>query len=562
MNDTSIAASPSDEVLAEAAKQVGRTYPGLFAHQRTGVTFLLARRRAILADQMGLGKSRVAVVAVREAAPAGPYLVVCPASVKLSWRREVHAVEPGADVHVVAYGRDWRAARWTVVNYDLIGKLKRELLGTAWRAIVLDEAHYVKNDSQRTSRVFDLLGVGKAKPCAEPEVVYLLTGTPMSSRPRDLFNLLKAVRHPLGNSFYAYAVRYCAAVQNGYGLDTNGASNLEELAGLVSGVMLRRTKDEALDLPPKLRTWQPVEVAGKEVARLEARALAYLEKHPARGGETWITFLGLLNRARHALALAKVPATIEAVRERVEAGEKVVVFSSYTAVIEALREAFGDALVSITGADGAAARQVATDALQRDPSVRVLAGNLQAAGVGLTLTAATHVLFNDLDWVPGNHWQAENRIHRIGQTRTAFVTYFYAPDTLDDFVAALLEAKARNIGVLETEAARSASLLQEVVEALARGERPRPAAPEPPAPTSQPSLGLLEETLDLLARARRGLSAVEAEQVVRVPSGSRPGQFHTVTIANGVARCTCEGFAYRGNCSHTRGAVARLGGAA
>jgi hypothetical protein len=195
---------------------------------------------------------------------------------------------------------------------------------------------------------------------------------------------------------------------------------------------------------------------------------------------------------------------------------------------------------------------------QGDPTVRVLAGNLHAAGVGLNLTAATHVLFNDLDWVPGNHWQAEDRIYRIGQTRTAFVTYLYAPGTLDDFVAALLEAKARNIGVLEGEAARSASLLQEVVHAVERGERP--TLPEPAAPTTARSVGLLEETLDLLARARRGLSAVEpTEQVVRIPSSTRPGQFHTVTIAHGVARCTCEGFEYRGNCSHARGAVAQLG---
>src|SRR5579884_2978606 len=361
MSDAPVPVAPSQEVLAEAASQVGRAYPGLFAHQRTGVTFLLARRRAILADSMGLGKSRTAIVAAREAAPSGPFLVVCPARLKLNWRREVLAVEPDADVQVVPEPSGWRAgARWTVVNYDLLGKVERDLLATAWRAIVVDEAHYVKNDSQRTARVMRLLGVGGGKrPAAEPEAVYLLTGTPMGSRPRDLFNLLKAVRHPLAASFYSYAKRYCAAVDNGYGLDTNGASNLEELAELVAGVMLRRTKDEALDLPPKLRSWQPVEVGGKEVVRLEARALDYLGQHPARGGPTWVRFLGMLNKARHALAVAKVPATVEAVRQRVEAGDKVVVFTSYTAVVDALREAFGSVLVSITGDDSTAERQAA-----------------------------------------------------------------------------------------------------------------------------------------------------------------------------------------------------------
>ena len=104
----------------------------------------------------------------------------------------------------------------------------------------------------------------------------------MTNRPRDLFNLLRGVRHPLGRSFYSYAKRYCAAVDNGYGLDTRGASNVEELAKVVSGVMLRRAKYEALDLPPKTRTWQPVEVDGKRFRQQEARALAFYEAHPER----------------------------------------------------------------------------------------------------------------------------------------------------------------------------------------------------------------------------------------------------------------------------------------
>ena len=138
--------------------------------------------------------------------------------------------------------------------------------------------------------------------------------------------------------------------------------------------------------------------------------------------------------------MAKVPATIEAIRERLEADEKVAVFTNYQAVVDAIAETFGAACVSITSTHSSDARQHAAAALQTDPSVRLLAGNIHAAGTGITLTAATHVLFNDLDWVPGNHWQAEDRIYRIGQTRPAFVTYLYAENTLDDFVAALLEA--------------------------------------------------------------------------------------------------------------------------
>jgi SWI/SNF-related matrix-associated actin-dependent regulator of chromatin subfamily A-like protein 1 len=550
----SSAPPPSAEVLGDLARRVADAYPDLYAHQRSGVAFLLSRRRAILADDMGLGKTRQAIVAVREVTPDGPYLVICPAGVRLNWRREIHLVEPDADVHVITGSSGWEPGhRWTVINYDLLGRVEAELQSVRWGAIVVDEAHYIKNRSQRSARVLHLLGVGGDH--EGPRVAYLLTGTPMASRPRDLFNLLKAVEHPLAQSFYAYAMRYCAAHHNGFGLDSTGASNVQELARIVSGVLLRRTKDEALDLPPKVRTWLPVEVNTNRAVALEARALDYLRDHPARGGQTWVTFLGMLNRARHALGMAKLPATAELVGDIVDAGHKVVVYSNYSAVIAGLAERFGTAAVTITGADSPIRRQAAVDALQTDPSVRLLAGNIQAAGVGINLTAATHVVFNDLDWVPGNHWQAEDRIYRIGQTSTAFATYLYAPGTLDSYVAALLEEKARTIGVLEAEAADRATLLDRVVEGALTGTAPE----EPPARgEANVTMGLLEETLDLLARTTIASPLADpdaGERRITVPSRSRPGQSYTVVIAGGVVRCDCPGFAYRGNCVHAREAI-------
>ena len=466
---------PSEELLGEAARRIGDAYPGLYAHQRTGISFLLSRRRAILADDMGLGKTRQAIVAVREAAPKGPFLVICPAGVKLNWRREIGLVEEEDDVQVL-HGKDAfdPKTRWTVVNYDILGRFEDRFARIKWGGVIVDEAHFIKNGSRRAAQVLGLLGSPEK---AHPAAVYLLTGTPMTSRPRDLFNLLKAVGHPLGRSFYSYAKRYCAAVDNGYGLDTRGASNVEELAKVVSGVMLRRAKSEALDLPPKTRTWQPVEVDGKRFRNQEARALAFYEAHPERGGPTWATFLGLLTQARQGLAVAKMPHTLEAVRERVESGEKVVVFSSFTEPIEKLKAELGDTAVVITGKTTQKQRAKAEAAFQNDDSVRVLLGNLHAAGIGINLTAGTHVVFNDLDWVPGNHWQAEDRIYRIGQLKPAFVTYLVAENTLDDFVAALLEQKARTIGVLEDEAADRATLLDQVVESALRGETPRAPAP-------------------------------------------------------------------------------------
>jgi SWI/SNF-related matrix-associated actin-dependent regulator 1 of chromatin subfamily A len=547
---------PSHELLGEAARRIEDAYSGLYAHQRSGVAFLLSRRRAILADDMGLGKTRQAIIAAREAAPNGPFLVVCPAGVKLGWGREIRLIEGDEAAVRVVDGKTPPLAdsRWTVVNFDLLAKYEDELSTVDWAAIVVDEAHYIKNGSRRAAQVLRLVGADGGR---DPHAVYLLTGTPMANRPRDLFNLLRAVRHPLSRSFYSFAKRYCDASDNGYGLDSRGASNVDELGRLISGVMLRRTKTEALDLPPKTRTWLPVEVEAKQARKLEAQALAFYSDNPQRSGPTWIDFLGRLNKARHALAVAKTPLTISAVTERVEAGEKVVVFSSYTAVIEKIEAAFGDACVSITGADNARARQKAADRLQTDDSVRVLAGNLQAAGVGITLTRATHVVFNDLDWVPANHWQAEDRIYRIGQTRSAFVTYLCAEGTLDDFVAAQLEQKARMIGLLEDEAAHAATLVDQVVDAAVRGERPQVTGP--PREPGQGSVGLLGDVLDLFVQASRGLGELEpTKRVIEIPSSSDPGTVYRVSIDAGVASCECKGFQYRGTCSHIRAALDEL----
>jgi SWI/SNF-related matrix-associated actin-dependent regulator 1 of chromatin subfamily A len=583
--DTGRAAPPSAEVLAEAARRIAAAYPGLYEHQRSGVAFLCARRRAILADEMGLGKTRQAVIAAREAHPAGPYLVICPASVKLAWAAEIRAVEPDADVCVVRSGDAFEPGhRWTVLTYDLHGRCERAVAGVDWAVVILDEAHYLRNRSARTRRVLSLVGVdghragaagaraGDGDRDSVPSGVYLLTGTPMVNRPRDLFHLLQIVGHPLARSFTSYARRYCAAYDNGYGLDTRGASNLEELARLTTGVMLRRTKTETTDLPEKVRSWLPVEGATPAVARAETAALAWLQTNPDRNGPGWQRFLGLLSRARRTLAAAKAPAVVELVDDLVAGGQKVVVFTSYVEVVERFATHFADRAVAITGSNTARERHAAARRLQTDDDVRVLIGNLVAAGVGITLTAATHVVFNDLDWVPGNHWQAEDRIHRIGQRSTAFATYCYAPDTLDEYVAALLAEKAANIGVLESEVGSGAGLVQAVVDAALSGRRP--AVPGPVATVRAPETrtpgtgspegdgdgdrpgGVLDEVLDLWASDRSAAEVYSDDRHVEVRSGSRPDVTYTVTVGGGVITCTCPGFEYRGTCKHARAAAA------
>ena len=438
------------EAYERAVPRLAERYPGLFKHQREGIEFLLRPRPyrgALLADDMGLGKTRQALIAAHEAHPRGRILVVCPASLKLNWEREIHAVLGAQEVSVL--GRDEGLARWTIVNYDRLRGHRAELDTEDWACLILDEAHYLKNrHSQRSLLVLGgehrprkrgTLPPGRIRGLVErAERVILLTGTPITNRPLDLFALLRAVGHPLGDDLLCYAVRYCAAFQTEWGWDMGGASHLDELHDRLRDVLLRRGKDEVLDLPPKLRTYMPVEV---DLVAYRKVWLDYVQLLAKRKRVPRALLLAEVAKLRHAAALAKVPAAVAHVEAVLEVGEKVIVFTCHTGVVEALMRRFGPSAVRLTGEDGPTQRQAAVDAFQHDPEVRVFVGNLVAAGVGVSLTAATQVLFVDYSFVPAEHLQAEDRPYRIGQSNAVTVTYLSALGTLDEEIERLLAQK-------------------------------------------------------------------------------------------------------------------------
>ena len=444
----------------------------LYPHQADGVAFLISKGRAILGDDMGLGKTRTAIVGMQIAAPTGMILVVCPASLKLNWRREIRMVDPEAKVEVVGIpDRKLAELRWVIVNYDLLAKNAERLHGIPWSGVILDEAHFIKNNSQRTSHCLKLLGVSNdaRSPLIGPRQVYLLTGTPLTNRPKDLFNLLRCVGHPSARSFISFAKRYCDAYKNDYGWVTTGASNLEELNLLMKEVMLRRKKDEVLDLPPKIRSWVPLAI--ESAAALNAQrsfAQWFAASDASRPNDK--DFLARLTKVRVALHKAKHRAVEERVRDVIATGQKVIVFTAFTDGLRKHKAVFGNECVTISGANTAEQRTLAVDHFQGDPKVRVAVCNIVAGGVGVTLTAATHVIFQDLDWVPANHLQAEDRAYRMGQTERVTVEYMLADGTLDVYIADLLETKIRHIGVVEADELPNTSVLDELyVKLLALG---------------------------------------------------------------------------------------------
>jgi SNF2 family DNA or RNA helicase len=565
---------------------------GLFPHQVEGVAFLLGRRRAILADDMGLGKTRQAIVSLRHLAPAGPYLVVCPASVKRNWAREIALVESDAPVLVIEGSAPVApTAQWVIVNYDILGRHAAALQRVPWAALVFDEAHYLKNHTSARSKLARELTTRAG--ANSRLAVQLLTGTPLTSRPRDLFVLLQLAGHPLGRSFLAFAKRYCAAEKGEYGWKTGGASNIDELTVQLHGVMLRRSKDDVLALPPKLRTWLPVEVPAGTGSGAIKKVFALLS---GKGDGTTVKpppsfdarkrgkLLAFIVEARQALAFAKTAATIDFVRGAVDQGEKVIVFSCFDDPIQKLAKEFGRAAVVVTGKTPGEKRQELVDRFQQSDEVRVFIANIIAGGTGLNLTAATQVVFNDLDWVPTNHWQAEDRAYRIGQTRTVNVTYFVARNTIDDFVHAVLETKAALVNAIVEGEAIAGELGGDVLDELQRALRsfsagltdgldedevierlvkqasedfraghhtdPQGTAMARTASETQAFKRALESLLKVLSGS--------SSKRFRIASTSHKGVDYEVVVADADVTCTCPGFEYRGQCRHARDVKAAL----
>jgi SWI/SNF-related matrix-associated actin-dependent regulator 1 of chromatin subfamily A len=587
-----LALSPNDP--DQAFRDAAALARGLFPHQIEGVAFLLGRRRAILADDMGLGKSRQAIVALKHLNTTGPFLVVCPASVKRNWAREIAIAAPGASTHVIERSTQLPSEHeWVIVNYDVLDKHIATLGGNGWAGLVFDEAHYLKNHRSTRSRLArQLADRAKAHAGAQP-AVYLLTGTPLTNRPRDLFVLLQLVGHPLGRSFLSFAKRYCAAERNDYGWETRGASNIEELTVQLHGVMLRRSKDEVLSLPPKIRTWLPVEVPKGTGVRDMRKVIELLvgeddlapgssiDKNRLRG-----RLLHAVTRARQALATAKVKSTIDLVNGAVDQGEKVIVFSCFEEPVQQIVEAFRGSAVLLTGETPAEKRQTMVDRFQEDERIRVFVANIIAGGIGNNLTAATQVVFNDLDWVPANHWQAEDRAYRIGQSRTVNVTYMVAADTIDDFVQSVLARKAGLVSAIVDGTAMAQDLTGDVLDELQRALRELSSGIGEPGQTidgehmierllRQARLNLadagvddglrtvartseateaLRHALETLAKALSGPSV----ERYRYASASHPGVEYEITIDGADVACTCPGFEYRGQCRHARDVKAAI----
>jgi len=439
-------------------------------HQKVAIEKLLANNKFILADDMGLGKTTAAVIASMESG-AKKVLIVCPASLKINWDREIKNYTDRKVL--IVEGRKWGSTfDYYIINYDILKNYhtteKSEdsddfklLVNEKFDLAIVDEAHYVSNTTANRTRLLnDVLDT-------IPKV-WLLTGTPMTSRPINYFNLLKIVDSPLTLNWQSYVRRYCKGYQFNVGnrkvWNTSGASNLDELRERTKAYVLRRMKTDILDLPEKIITPVFVELTSKMYdEELEEFTRISNDK---KDNETISVTLNRLMKIRQLIAYEKIQYTCELIDKCLDQGKKVIVFTNFTISLEMIHEKYKKNSVILNGSMSKEKKQESVDKFQNEDKIKIFISNIVAGGVGITLTAGEVVIMNDLSFVPAHHSQAEDRAYRYGQKNSVLVYYPVFENTVEKIIYNILQKKKGIIDQVMGDGEYSESFSKDLLKSL------------------------------------------------------------------------------------------------
>ena len=418
-------------------------------HQKEAIEKLVGSRRFILADDMGLGKTTATIIAALETG-VKKILIICPASLKINWQREI---ENYTDRSIfICEGKKFSTDHdFVIINYDILKnfydpkvKEKSLLENSEFDLVIMDEAHMISNPQAQRTKIINSF-VKKIKR------VWLLTGTPMTNRPMNYFNLLNIIESPVAQNWMAYAIRYCQGYQFMAGKrkiwNVQGASNLEELRDRTSKQMLRRLKDDVLDLPEKIISPIYLNLKSKDYEEMMGEYYDWFDKKSEESTSLTIQFSKLM-KVRKIIANEKVKHTIEIVENIIEQGKKVIIFTNFTDTLQLIHNHFGKQSVYLDGSCSKPKRQHAIDEFQDNDKIKVFVGNLKAAGVGITLTAAEVVIMNDLSFVPAEHAQAEDRAYRYGQKNNVLIYYPLFENTIEGAIYNILNHKKKIINTV------------------------------------------------------------------------------------------------------------------
>lgn len=438
----------------------------LYPFQKKGVAFIEAKQgRALIADEMGLGKTIQALAWLELHPEIRPALVVVPASLKLNWEREAEQWMSKPDVEILSGKTPYSVkGKIIVINYDILAEWVDYLVEMEFKTIILDEVHYIKNNQAKRTKAVKRIG-------RKVSSVIGLTGTPIVNRPIEAFNAIKMINPTIVPNRMDYAFKYCGAHHNGFGWDFNGATNTKELHELlINTIMLRRLKKDVLhDLPAKIYSYTPIELSNyEEYYKAEVNFVRFIKEHKgeeaaakASNAEALAEIEGLKQLA----VKGKIESAINWIEDALDSNGKLVVFCTHKFVVNRLMEKFESIAVKIDGSVTGQQRQDAVDRFQNDETVRLFIGNIKAAGIGLTLTASSNVVFLELPWTPGDLTQAEDRCHRIGQKDSVSIYYLLASNTIEEKIAKMIDKKRKVLdSVLDGVDTAQESLLSELIK--------------------------------------------------------------------------------------------------
>ncbi len=431
-------------------------------YQRDGFGWLAALwglgLGGILADDMGLGKTLQVLALVQHAKDAGdltdPVLIVAPTSVLATWSGEAARFAPGLRVVTIGETTTRRrvplveavaGADIVVTSYAITRLDAEEFLARPWRAVVLDEAQFVKNHQAKTYATVRRL--------AAP-VKFALTGTPLENTLMDLWSLLSVVAPGVFPNPQRFAEIYRRPIESGSAPDV-----LDSLRRRIRPLVLRRTKESvATELPPKQEQTLTIELApahrklyDTHLQRERQRVLRLIDDFDANRILILKSLTTLRLMALHpgladptyagTVTSAKVDELVDQLVELHAEGHRALVFSQFTRFLAMIRERLEAAGLAYAYLDGRTRNRAAKVASFREGDAPVFLISLKAGGFGLTLTEADYVYVMDPWWNPAAEAQAVDRTHRIGQTRTVMVYRMIAGGTIEEKVAALQQRK-------------------------------------------------------------------------------------------------------------------------
>lgn len=415
-------------------------YSQMFQHQVESMQESYYRQFNFLAFEMGLGKTLTAA-SMSRMWKINTTLILCPAAVKFNWLADLKKFGFREYYFTVLDAKKKRTIRaieerFVICNYDILDKFGPELLEREFGHFILDEAHNLKNHlSARSKNLAQLVKHYPQTP------ITFLSGTPVKNRVNDVFAYLKLTGNELGQNHKRFLDEYTVKAVGRGGERVTGGRNLQDLHVKLSNFMIRRTKEECLDLPDKAYFSYRFEMDDYRDEYNAVIAELSKQKH-----------LSSLTSNLHSLNIitskAKKKGIIELAESIIEDGRKVVIFGGYKEPLNDLEAYFGDRCVKIDGSVDSYTRNQHVEKFIGDPECVVFLGNMIAAGVGINLVNASDVIFMNFPFTPAELYQAIDRCHRIGQVKSVNIHYTFCDESIDEYIYDIIIDKEKDINAL------------------------------------------------------------------------------------------------------------------